>query len=61
VSNVKNHILNHYTFCGKYFTFSSQMFTNPEYELRTASMKSHSNALLLDGAICKFTQQYFVL
>jgi len=37
------------------------MFTNAEYELRTASMKSHSNALLLYDIIHKFTQHCFVL
>jgi hypothetical protein len=35
-----------------HFTFPSQMFTNSEYELKTASMNSHSNALFLDGVIC---------
>jgi len=41
--------------------FSSQMFTNAKYELRTASMNSHSNALLLDDIIRKSTQHCFLL
>jgi len=53
--------LNHDTFCWKYCTFSSQMYTNAEHELRTASMNSHSNALLLDGVIHKFIQHCFLM
>ena len=56
----KKSTLNHDTFCWKYCRFSSQMFTNAEYELRTASMNSHSNALLLDDVIRKLTQHCFL-